>query len=279
MHDPFAAPGGRSTLERSSDEQLVEALRDDVHHAVEVLFDRHCEAMLCFCRHLLGRRDEAEDVVRESFDQALRVVRRHDRPVRIRALLLGIARNRCLAELEARAPGDVQTDFHGLHPEVARDVDLALLADAVGRLPLDQRVVLLLRSLEGVTREEVGAIAGCASAKADALLVAARTALTAIEPSDNWACGHVRPLLAASGGAAPSREALRRHMSSCESCEEFRREIARQTRWLGIVLPVTPSASLAAPQSQPPQPPPVFAAVPPPASSPPLRRRLRRRLR
>lgn len=248
-------------MEKSSDELLVEAVRQGVHAAVEVLFDRHNEALLSFSRHMLGRHEEAEDVVRAGFEQALRVVRRHDRPVHLKALLFTIARNRCVAALESRPRGDARVDLHGLDPEVARDADLQQLAGALGRLPLDQRAVLLLRELETHTREEIAAIAGCPADKADALLAEARTALTGTETPDDWACAHVRPLLAASGGAPPAREAMRRHVTTCESCDAFRAALTRQRRYLPIVLPVTPSASLTAPTLAPvphaaPEPPP-----------------------
>ena len=119
-------------------------------------------------------------------------------------------------------------DLHGLDPEVARDVDLQLLTAAVGRLPLDQRAVLLLRELDVHTREEVAAIAGCPADKADALLTAAYTALADPPPLGGLGLRARPPLLAASGGAPPTREALRRHVTTCESCTEFRLSITRR---------------------------------------------------
>jgi RNA polymerase sigma factor (sigma-70 family) len=247
MSDSLAAARGRSSWHRGSDEQLVDAVREGAHGAVEVLFERHHEGLLSFCRHMLGRRDEAEEAVRASFEQALIAVRRHDRPVRIKALLYSVARTRCVAALEARPRGDARTDMHGLDPEVLRDVELQLLAGSVARLPLDQRVVLLLRELECHSRDEIAAIAGCPAEKADALLTQARTALTGTEAPSDWACAHVRPLLAASGGAQPAREAMRRHVAGCASCSEFRVAVTRQRRYLAIILPVAPSTALVAP--------------------------------
>ena len=251
MRDPLTAASGRSSLEKGPDEQLVEAVRQGSQAAVEVLFDRYHEPMLSFCRHMLGRLEEAEDAVRASFEQAVGVVRRHDRPVHIKALLFTVARNRCVAALESLARVDARVDLRGLDPEVARDAELQLLAAAVGRLPLDQRAVLLLRELETHTREEIAAIAGCPADKADALLAEARTGLTGTEEPADWACAHVRPLLAASGGAPPPREAMRRHVTTCESCTEFRTALARQRRYLPIVIGVTPSPSLLPPALAP----------------------------
>ena len=238
-------------MERSPDDQLVDAVRQGVQAAVEVLFDRYHEPMLSFCRHMLGRHEDAEDAVRAGFEQAVRVVRRHDRPVHIKPLLFTIARNRCVAALESRPRSDARMDLRGLDPEVARDAELQLLAADVGRLPLDQRAVLLLRELETHTREEIAAIAGCPADKADALLAEARTALTGTDEPDDWACAHVRPLLAASGGAPPPREAMRRHVTTCESCIAFNAALARQRRYLPIILAVTPTAGLVAPALAP----------------------------
>src|SRR5207253_2638414 len=104
---------------------------------------------------------------------------------------------------------------------------------------------------------------------------AAHTALVDPPPSDDWACSHVRPLLAASGGAPPTREALRRHVTTCESCTEFRTSITRVRRWLSIVLPVMPSDALVAPA--PPAPP--RSVEPAPVAAPPRPRGLSRVLR
>jgi RNA polymerase sigma factor (sigma-70 family) len=259
MRDPHAALSPRSSLEKSPDEQLVEVIRAGLHEAVVVLFDRHHEAMLSFCRHMLGRRDEAEDVVRASFEQALRGVRRHDRPVRIKALLFTIARNQCEAVLEARPARDTRTDVAGLDPEIALDAELQLLTGQIARLPLDQRAVILLHELDAHTREEIAAIAGCPADKADALLAQARTALTGAETPEDWACAHVRPVLASSGGAEPTREAMRRHVATCESCTEFRAALVHQRRYLAIVLPVTPSDDLLPPAPVAPPAPPTVA--------------------
>src|SRR4051812_50021714 len=91
----------RQRLSALSDELLVERVRAGSPAAVEALFDRYQLPLLAFCRHMLGRRDRAEAAVRDSFSQSLGAVRKDDRPVDLKALLLAIARNRYLAMLGA----------------------------------------------------------------------------------------------------------------------------------------------------------------------------------
>ena len=221
------------------DDQLVERIRAGTPLAVEALVARHHEALLTFCRHMLGRLEPAEAIAAASLDQAIAAVRRHDRPVHIRALLFAIARGRCGA---ARLEG---TDLHGLDPEVRRDPELRALVDGIGRLPADQRAALLLAELHHHSREEIAAIVGCPGDKVEPLVAGARIALAGVpepEPVD-WACAHVRPLLAADHAAIDRRDALRRHVGECADCDAFRKAIAHERRLLAIVLPVTPSAA------------------------------------
>src|SRR5436309_5604435 len=124
-------------LSALSDELLVERVRAGSPAAVEALFDRHQLPLLAFCRHMLGRRDRAESAVRESFAQSLGAVRKHDRPVHLKALLFTIARNRCLTMLEA-APvraGDA-LELDGLDALLRRDGELRAMAGAIAALPL-----------------------------------------------------------------------------------------------------------------------------------------------
>src|SRR4051794_8655870 len=66
----------KAVLRLGSDETLVGQLRAGSDAAFEVLFDRHHGHLLAFCRHMLGSRAEAEDVVQDTFLSAYRDAQR-----------------------------------------------------------------------------------------------------------------------------------------------------------------------------------------------------------
>jgi hypothetical protein len=63
--------GGRSPLLRlQSDERLIALMRAGNDAAFEVLFGRYRSRLLGFCRHMLGSKEDAEDVLQEVFANA-----------------------------------------------------------------------------------------------------------------------------------------------------------------------------------------------------------------
>src|SRR3954471_11023907 len=224
-----------------SDDELVDRVRFGSQAAVEALFDRHHEGLLAFCRHMLGGRAAGEDAVVAAFGQALTALRRHDRPVRLNALLYATARTRfgTLAGGHAEA-----TETVGLHSEVKRDPELRAALQAIAELPADQRAALLLFELGRHTTEEIATIVGCPGEKVDALVAAARRSVAGVDEPGDWTCAQARAELAARA-AARRGESTRRHVAECAACEAFRGTIAHQRRLLAIVVPVAPSTGLA----------------------------------
>src|ERR671914_129122 len=100
---PAAPLRSRRLLALAGDGRLVEQVRRGNEAAFEVIFERHGPAILAFCRHMLGTREEAEDAVQHSFAAAYRDLQRgRDRDIALKPWLFAIARNRCLSVLRAR---------------------------------------------------------------------------------------------------------------------------------------------------------------------------------
>ena len=95
---------------RRSDERLVARVRARQRRAFEVVFDRHYRGILAFCRHMLGSREEAEDAVQHTFIAAHRDASSTTTPIRLKAWLYTIARNRCLSILRARPRAAAELD-------------------------------------------------------------------------------------------------------------------------------------------------------------------------
>src|SRR5215204_5489846 len=84
-----------------SDDKLVAGIRAADDGAFDALYDRYHRNLLAFCRHMLGSREEAEDVLQHTFLAAYRSLPEGD-GVRVKPWLYAVARNRCLSVLRAR---------------------------------------------------------------------------------------------------------------------------------------------------------------------------------
>src|SRR5204862_1449733 len=105
--------GPTPLLRIQSDERLVALTRRGNQAAYEALVARYQARLLAFCRHMLGSREDAEDVLQEVFAAAFNAMLADDRPISVRPWLYRIARNRSLNHLRrAQAIGVDSMDVH-----------------------------------------------------------------------------------------------------------------------------------------------------------------------
>jgi RNA polymerase sigma factor (sigma-70 family) len=237
-------------LRLASDERLVALVRAGEEGAFEALYDRHHPAILGFCRHMLGTREEAEDAVQHTFLAAFRDLAGSDKPIELRPWLFAIARNRCLSLLRARRAhvaielAEPTTD--GLAATVERREDVRELLSDLAGLPEDQRAALLLAELGALDHAGIATVLGCPREKVKALVFQARTSLAASREARATPCEEIRLELATASGAALRRGPLRRHLRACDSCRAFKAEVATQRKLLAVALPVVPTIALKA---------------------------------
>src|SRR5687767_6609560 len=98
----LTVPRSRKLLGALSDERLIAQLRRGNDAAFEALYNRHHAGVLSYCRHMLGSRDEAEDALQQAFVSAHADIVSSDKPIRFKAWIYTIARNRCLSVLRSR---------------------------------------------------------------------------------------------------------------------------------------------------------------------------------
>jgi RNA polymerase sigma factor (sigma-70 family) len=235
----------------ASDARLVTQVRSGDDCAFEALYARHQPALLSFCRHLTGSREDAEDAVQHTFIAAHRWIAESDDELEPRAWLFAVARNRSLSLVRARRatamadPDIAATAFDGLADEVERREELRHLARDLARLPEPQRAALVLSQLEALNHREIGTVLEVPAAKVKALVFQARSALASAREAREAPCLEIRSEIANARGPQLRRRLLRRHVGQCEGCREFETELAAQRRDLGVLLPVAPSAGLA----------------------------------
>src|SRR6201994_404388 len=225
---------GRSPLLRlRSDEQLIALLRRGNPGAFEVLVSRYESRLLAFCRHLLGSREDAEDVLQEVFAAAFNAMNADDRPINVRPWLYRIARNRSLNHLRrATAVGVDSMDVHlsegGLTTadKVHKREEFRLLIADVQDLPETQRTALLLREIDALSYEQIAEAMETTVPSVKSLLVRARVSLAEAAEARQLSCEEVRMELGeVAAGLTKLSSPARRHVRECDRCREFRAQL------------------------------------------------------
>jgi RNA polymerase sigma-70 factor (ECF subfamily) len=155
-----------------SNAELAIAARDGNHAAFSAIMRRHKAWLYRFVRHYVADRDDAYDVLQESFVSAWGALSRYDPERPFEAWLRRIALNKCRDRARRNAVRRAALQFMtatGLGPtETApppdsppRSVDaLKRLEQAVAALPRPLKEPLVLTALEGLSHKEAGDILG-----------------------------------------------------------------------------------------------------------------------
>lgn len=201
------------------DAPLIAAARRGDLGAFNQLVERYERAVYAVCFRLLGDAHLAEDVTQDTFLRAYSALDQFEGGA-FRPWLLRIATNRSYdvlryrrrrpaesldAQLVEEEPSWVASQGSEGDPErqaINQDLRRRLEA-ALGRLPEDQRVVVLLHDVEGYRYDEVAEIVGASLGTVKSRLSRARARL--------------RDLLRDDAGSRELLEAVRRQLNSDES--------------------------------------------------------------
>lgn len=130
----------------------------------------HLDAAYNLARWLTRRQEDAEDLVQESYLRAFKSFESF-RGGNGRAWILAIVRNTCYTWLQRNRSEELTTEFdeqthtpetHSINPEakLLMDADREHLSQALEKLPLEFREVLVLRELECMSYKEISVVAG-----------------------------------------------------------------------------------------------------------------------
>jgi RNA polymerase sigma factor (sigma-70 family) len=241
---------GRSPLLRlQSDERLITLLRRGNTAAFEVLVARYETRLLTFCRHLLGSREDAEDVLQEVMTAAFNAIVADNRPINARPWLYRIARNRSLNHLRrTQAIGvdsmDQHLSEHGASTadKVHEREEFRMLVTDIHELPETQRTALVLREMDALSYEQIAEAMETTVSSVKSLLVRARMGLADAAGARLLSCEEVRIELAevAEGLMKKPSPLVRRHTKDCQRCAEFHTQLKATNKALAALLPVGP---------------------------------------
>ena len=149
------------------DEELMVMVTEGRTEALEALYDRYAGVCYGLALRILGDREDAEEVVQDTFvslwRRAATYDRRHGRPC---SWLLKIARNRAIDELRRRGSPRRPRQVPRGAPELARGPDSvedvtgimelrSIVGGALEGLPPDQREVLEMAYMGGLSQREI----------------------------------------------------------------------------------------------------------------------------
>ncbi len=240
----------RSPLLRlQSDERLVVLVRRGNTSAFEVLVSRYESRLQAFCRHLLGSREDAEDVLQEVLAAAFNAMLADDRPINVKPWLYRIARNRSLNHLRrAKAIGMDSMDIHlsengqSTAEKVHEREEFRLLVGDIHDLPETQKTALVLREMDALSYEQIAEAMETTVPSVKSLLVRARVSLAEAAEARLLSCDEVRIELGelAEGLRRKPSPLVRRHLKSCNRCSAFRDQLKDTNKALAALMPIGP---------------------------------------
>ena len=160
------------TIEGTDEQELIERSRQGDLEAFNVIVSAYQQRVYSLCLRMVGSPQAAEDATQEAFISAYKSVGRQ-RGGSVQSWLFRIASNACIDELRRRKRRpQVSLDVPVAEGEGERALDVpdseagperralqseigAALQAELLRLPADQRLVVTLRDVEGLSYEEI----------------------------------------------------------------------------------------------------------------------------
>ena len=180
-----------------SERVLISRLRRKDPTAFEQLVKQHQDRVYDFCMRMLADREEAFDVTQEIFVSIHQHLEQFRADAKISTWIFRISRNHCLNRIKyLKRRGRGRSEEYGEASEQAINESVgapampdeslessrtrALVHRAIARLEEDQRVLVVLRDIEGLSYEEIVEITELAEGTVKSRLHRAREKLALI---------------------------------------------------------------------------------------------------
>ena len=122
--------------------------------ALTALIDRYADRVHAYLLRHSGNRDDADDLLQETWVRVARSAKRFDTARRFRSWIYGIATNLARDLFRRRMTKERALRELSTHPAAtlgADSIDHGELRDRIAELPENMRAVLLLRYYEGMS--------------------------------------------------------------------------------------------------------------------------------
>ncbi|MEJ7633699.1 sigma-70 family RNA polymerase sigma factor [Aeromicrobium sp.] len=257
--DEVDAPEAELSLAERDDGELLSLVRRGHPHAYAALFTRYTYAAHRLARHL-GRREEAEDVVSESFAQVLDLVRKGKGPDRaFRAYLFTTIRHDVARRAKAErrvVPTDDEHRIDTVVPFGGGQLDAfekSAIRSAYESLPARWRTVLWHLDVEGRRPHELGPVLDLTPNAVSALVYRARSGLREAYlrqhvkrdgPMGDLTCRDTRaklPAFVRRTASAREQERTLAHLEACAECMAVHLDLREVNRGVGAFAEPAPN--------------------------------------
>jgi RNA polymerase sigma-70 factor (ECF subfamily) len=229
--------------ESDDDRELILAARSGDRGAIDELLARYEQPIYRFGLRMCGDEESAREVLQETMLAAFRHLPGFRGDAALSTWLYQIARSFCIKERRGAHPTS-ELDEQVADPAPAPDRQAhareigAALASAIESLPAEQREVLVLRDVEGLSAEEAARVVGIEVGALKSRLHRARMALRellvgVLDARQTEPCRELAHELSAYAGADIDQTTCARieaHLAHCEhcagSCDALRRTIS-----------------------------------------------------
>ncbi len=173
-----------------AEDQLVTRCRAGDLDAFAQVYDRYERQVFRYAYHILGNRDDADDIKQETFVKAYQAIRSFRSESSLQTWLLKICGNLCRDKIKSWDRRKVTYDSTMREDEmgvtspddspqaiVERKELEAVIAKALRGMPAPQREIIVLHEIEGLSYEEIAAVLGCTRTSIKLRLFRARKSL------------------------------------------------------------------------------------------------------
>jgi RNA polymerase sigma-70 factor (ECF subfamily) len=149
-----------SKLDKYTDPELFELVQSKgelANDAFSLLYDRHSPRVFAYCRRFLGNKEEAQDILQETFIRLYKSADSERDMTNVPAFILTIARNLCVNLQKKRKPEISYEDYMIVREDYDKDEDelLELIRTALELLSDEYREVFILREYEGLSYQDI----------------------------------------------------------------------------------------------------------------------------
>lgn len=159
MDLPLKLSASKPDKESLSDEVLASSSASGSSSDFEVLIRRYSSAIYRLAYRMTGDHYSAEDITQETFIKTFKALPKSRLDLPFKPWLYRIATNTALTFLKKRRPNDELNETHKKQDDHSKPIDDKLdIQNALKRLPLNYRQVVILRTAESLSYYEIAQI-------------------------------------------------------------------------------------------------------------------------
>ncbi|MEM7483120.1 MAG: RNA polymerase sigma factor [Acidobacteriota bacterium] len=169
----YSANRHQATLQEVSDRDLLIAVRQGDESALNELIGRKTKPLIQLVYRILGDREESQDVVQVTFFKVWENRRKFNEKWSPNTWIYRIASNLAIDHLRSRKSRErsaepmqqhlrqVSSGQGGTSRDLRQDEVFGIFRELSSELTEKQRLVFVLREIEGLSSQEVAKVAGC----------------------------------------------------------------------------------------------------------------------